>query len=398
MDIQVIGPFRKASGLGQAARLSANLLEQAGYTVHRVDFTLDNPSPEDAARGLAVADFRPARVTLLHLNAETVPLAAAYLPDVFSNSYTIAYPFWELDSPGACHPLGMDLVDEIWVAPEWAVGVFQPHTDRPVVNVGMSYETLPEIPRTEARALLERVTGVGPQAFVFLVTFDSFSFMMRKNPLGVIAAFRRAFDGMPGVRLVLKTQNRTRVADPAQAGIWQAVDDALRQDSRIVLINETLPYEDLLRLKKGSDAYLSLHRAEGWGFGMIEAMNLGVPVVATAYSGNMDFCTPDTCWLVDYSLTDVGPQDYIFVRPGQKWAEPDVADAARQMRALYDTPAERERRATAARDLVRHAFSETAIAARYAAQMRRILAQLDQAAAVPPQPPARPPAPHPAQG
>lgn len=371
-DIQVIGPFRKASGLGQATRLSADLLERAGYTVHRVDFALDNPSPEDAAR-VAATDIRPARINLFHLNAETVPLAAAYLPDAFSSAYNIAYVFWELDSPGACHPLGLDLVDEIWVAPEWGVEVFQPHTDKPVVNVGMSFETLPEIDRTDARRFMEHTAQVPPESFVFLVTFDSFSFMMRKNPLGVIEAFTRAFKDEPEVRLVLKTQNRTRVADPAQAGIWQAVDAAVQQDARIVLINETLPYEDILRLKTGADAYLSLHRSEGWGFGMIEAMNLRVPVVATAYSGNMDFCTPDTCWLVDYSLTEVGPQAYIFVRPGQKWADPDVADAARQMRQLFDHPKERATRAEAARALVRTQFSEAAIAERYAARVRTIL-------------------------
>jgi glycosyltransferase involved in cell wall biosynthesis len=384
VDIQVIGPFGKASGLGQATRLSATLLERAGHVVHRVDFSLDNPSPDDAAR-LAATDYRPARVNLLHLNAETVPLAAAYLPDVFSGAWNIAYPFWELDSPGACHFLGLDMVDEIWVSTGFGLTTFQPHTARPVINVGMSYETLPEIDREQARACLERAAGVPSGAFVFLVTFDSFSFMMRKNPLGVIAAFQRAFADTPGVRLVLKTQNRTRVADPAQAGLWQAVDRAVGHDSRIVLIDETLPYADLLRLKKGADAYLSLHRSEGWGFGLIEAMNLGVPVLATAYSGNMEFCTPDTCWLVDYRLIDVGPRDYIFVRPGQHWAEPDVADAARQMRALHDDPAERAARAAAARDLVRTRFSETAIAARYDKRMREILARLDTAA-----PPAAP--------
>jgi glycosyltransferase involved in cell wall biosynthesis len=333
-DIQVIGPFRKASGLGQATRLSADLLERAGYTVHRVDFALDNPSPEDAAR-VAATDIRPARINLFHLNAETVPLAAAYLPDAFSSAYNIAYVFWELDSPGACHPLGLDLVDEIWVAPEWGVEVFQPHTDKPVVNVGMSFETLPEIDRTDARRFMEHTAQVPPKSFVFLVTFDSFSFMMRKNPLGVIEAFTRAFKDEPEVRLVLKTQNRTRVADPAQAGIWQAVDAAVQQDARIVLINETLPYEDILRLKTGADAYLSLHRSEGWGFGMIEAMNLRVPVVATAYSGNMDFCTPDTCWLVDYSLTEVGPQAYICP------ARPEMGRSGCGGRGPPDAPAVR---------------------------------------------------------
>ena len=377
VEIQILGPFGKASGLGQATRLSALMLEQAGYSVHRVDFTLDNPSPEDAARTRALADLRPARVNLFHINVEALPLAAAYLPDVFSGSYNIAYPFWELDSPGACHPLGIDLVDELWVAPQFGVDVFQPHTDKPVTAVGMSYEDLPDIPRAPARARLEARIGSGPEDFTFLVTFDSFSFLMRKNALGVIEAFSRAFPkdapDAPPVRLVLKTQNRARVADPAQAALWQAVDAALRADPRLTLIDETLPYADILQLKKGADAYVSLHRSEGWGFGMIEAMNLGLPVLATAYSGNMDYCDQDTCWLVDYTLTEVGPQDYIFVRPGQKWAEPDLDHAAAQMRALYADPDTRAARTAAALDRVRRDFSQEAIAARYGARMRAIL-------------------------
>ncbi|ASP23574.1 glycosyl transferases group 1 (plasmid) [Antarctobacter heliothermus] len=384
VEIQIIGPFGKASGLGQATRLSALMLERAGYHVHRVDFTLDNPSPEDAARARALADLRPARVNLWHINVEALPLAAAYLPDVFSGSYNIAYPFWELDSPGACHPLGIDLVDELWVAPQFGVDVFQPHTDKPVTAVGMSYEDLPDIPRAPARARLEARIGAAPEDFTFLVTFDSFSFLMRKNALGVVEAFSRAFPkdapGGPPVRLVLKTQNRARVADPAQAALWHRIDAALQADPRITMIDETLPYAEVLQLKKGADAYVSLHRSEGWGFGMIEAMNLGLPVLATAYSGNMDFCDADTCWLVDYTLTEVGPQDYIFVRPGQMWAEPDLDHAAAQMRALYHDPDTRAARTTAALDRVRRDFSQEAIAARYGARMRAILDRLGAAA------------------
>lgn len=379
VDVQIIGPFYKASGLGQATRLSADMLERSGVTVNKVDFGLDNPAPEGFSRSETVADYRKARINLIHLNAEAIPMVYAYQPDAFTGAYNIGYFFWELDSPGACHYLGMDMLDEIWVSSEFGVQVYQPHTDRPVVNVGMSFERLPEIDAAEARAFLRRQTGLKEDDFAFLVTFDSFSFVQRKNPLGVLAAFRAAFPDEPGVRLVIKTQNRARIADPAQLRIWDQVDAVLAQDDRIVLVNETLAYEDLLRLKRGADAYLSLHRSEGWGFGMIEAMNLGVPVICTAYSGNMDFCSERTCWLVDYRMTELGPDDYIFVRPGQKWAEPDVADAARQMRAVFDDPAEARRRADAARAFVHDAFGEEAISARYGARLHEILVGISTA-------------------
>ena len=274
----------------------------------------------------------------------------------------------------------MDMLDEIWVSTEFGVSIFKPHVDIPVTNVGMSFEDLPEIDRDDARGFLQKTANIGADDFVFMVTFDSFSFVQRKNPIGVLQTFVNAFPQADpknkSVRLVIKTQNRTKVGDPEQIRIWEEVDKILEQDSRIILINQTLPYEDLLRLKKGSDAYISLHRSEGWGFGLIEAMRLKVPVLATAYSGNLDFCDPDTCWLVDYNKVELQPNDYIFVRPGQFWADPDLADAANQMRELYNNTELRTERANAAYKKIMTDFSLDAIGAKYAGRMRQILSSL----------------------
>ena len=170
----------------------------------------------------------------------------------------------------------------------------------------------------------------------------------------------------------MKTQNRDNVFDPVQMQLWARVEAIISSDSRIVVMNETLPYADLLKLKAGSDCYISLHKSEGWGFGMIEAMNLGVPVVATGYSGNMDFCSPDTVWLVKYKEAKLGPDDYIFVRDGQKWAEPDVDDAARQLYAVYSDDTARVARVAAAHAFVQQEFSVTAIARRYNDRLQTI--------------------------
>jgi glycosyltransferase involved in cell wall biosynthesis len=151
-----------------------------------------------------------------------------------------------------------------------------------------------------------------------------------------------------------------------------------------VVVNETLSYDDLLKLKSGCDCYVSLHKSEGWGFGMIEAMNLGVPVICTAYSGNMEFCTPETAWLVDYTLIPLAPDDYIFVREGQTWAEPDVADAARQMRAVKADAEGRRAKARAALAFVQQKFSAEAIAKRYQARLAEILTTLAPSAVKPP--------------
>ena len=224
--------------------------------------------------------------------------------------------------------------------------------------------------------MLDRL-GFKGDPFIFLTAFDSFSFVQRKNPIGTLRAFLSAFPrGDENTRLVIKTQNRTKVTDPVQKKIWEEVDRLIASDSRISVINETLTYADLVRFKKGCDAFVALHKSEGWGFGMIEAMNIGIPVVCTAYSGNMDYCSDETAWLVDYQEIELGPDDYIFVLPGQKWAEPDVTDAARAMRAVWDQPKQRAARIAAARRNVQEYFTAAAIGARYKARLDEIFADL----------------------
>ncbi len=376
VDVQLIGPLEKASGLGQATRLSAKALDLTGLRVNKVDFGLDNPSPEGFSSVQVHGGHARARINLIHLNAESVPLALAYEPDVFNGAYNIGYFFWELDSPAACHYLALELLDEVWVSSQYGVDIYRPATDRPVTRVGMCYEPVPDIDREEARAFVAQCCETEADCFTFLVVFDSFSFIQRKNPVGVLRAFQKAFGRDEDVRLIVKTQNRDRVGDPRQVEIWNEVDEIVASDERIVVVNRTLSYGDLLKLKKGSDCYVSLHKSEGWGFGMIEAMNLMVPVICTGYSGNMEFCSPETAWLVGYREVELEPDDYIFVVEGQKWAEPDIRDAARQMRAVRDNPEARAQKAETARKHVQRRFSPEVIAGQYEARLREILREL----------------------
>ncbi|WP_212668551.1 glycosyltransferase [Jannaschia aquimarina] len=376
VDVQLIGPLAKASGLGQATRLSADILRATGLDVRGVDFDLDNPAPEGFSSDFLVEEYGPAEINIIHLNAESIPLAFAYQPDVFSGAYNIGYFFWELDTPAYCHYLGMEMLDEIWVSTQYGVQIYRPDAaGKPVINVGMCYEDTPGIEREDARAYVERRFRFDESHFVVLVAFDSFSFVQRKNPVNALLAFQKAFADVPEARLVVKTQNRDSVFDPVQVALWDRVETIIQGDPRIVVINETLTYRDLLRLKAGSDIYLSLHKSEGWGFGMIEAMNLNVPVVCTGYSGNMDFCTPETSWLVDYEQVPLRHGDYIFVRPGSEWAEPSVDSAAQQLRAAYDDPAERLARTDSAKAFIKENFSVDAIARRYGDRLREILGQ-----------------------
>lgn len=377
VDLQVIGPFEKASGLGQATRLSGATIRRTGLPARFVNFGLDNPAPTGMSSASGAADQPvPARVNLLHLNGESVPIALAYMPDVFDGAYNIGYFFWELSKPAKTQRLALDLLDEIWVSTEYGVSIYQPEVDIPVRNVGMAVEPVPDPGREAGRAYVTRRLPAGPDTFVFLASFDSFSFLERKNPHGLVNAFRDAFGPADDVLLVLKTHNRDFVIDKHQAMRWERILEIAASDHRIVILNETLPYSELITLKRGADCYVSLHRSEGWGFGLIESMALGVPVLATGYSGNMDFTRPDHSWLVDYDLVAPRPNEYIFVDEGQVWAEPRHESAVAQLRAVRQQHAERERRAERARAFVEKNFSLDAQAAKYRARLDEIMATL----------------------
>ena len=371
-DVQLIGPLDKASGLGQATRLSAAVLKKLPYSLNLVNFDMDNPAPSGFSTSVAHGKLSKAKVNLIHLNAESIPMVMAYSADVFSDSYNIGYFFWELDSPARCHSLALEMLDEVWVCTEYGVSQYKEHCDIPVVNVGMSYESQDVPDKSVCKDYLNEKFGINNKTTVYLSTFDSYSFVQRKNPLAVIEAFKECFQGEEDVQLLLKTQNKTLVGDPEQLKIWRGIEYAIDGDSRIRLINRTFNYDELLKFKKAADCYVSLHRSEGWGFGMIEAMTLGVPVIATNYSGNLEFCKSDNCWLIDASDRYLAENDYIFVTPGQKWAEPDISHAKDAMRECFEKSEERIRKSDSAERFTASHFSTSAISARYRNRLEEI--------------------------
>jgi glycosyltransferase involved in cell wall biosynthesis len=168
------------------------------------------------------------------------------------------------------------------------------------------------------------------EKFTFLFTFDFLSVLKRKNALGVIEAFCSAFSPNEGPILVLKTINGDKRLNEMESLLWACSG---RED--VIIIDE---YFDVLKsatLMKLADCYVSLHRSEGLGLTMAEAMALGKPVIATAYSGNMDFMTSDNSCLIPWTpvLVGKGAEGY---PPTATWAEPDLVVAAAEMRHVYE--------------------------------------------------------------
>jgi glycosyltransferase involved in cell wall biosynthesis len=192
-----------------------------------------------------------------------------------------------------------------------------------------------------------------PERFYFLFSFDYWSSPYRKNPLGVLESFQRAFpNGSENVGLIIKSIGN--IDDYLE--IREAIRQASVTDPRIQVIHRSLPYNEMASLIRATDVYVSLHRSEGFGAGMAEAMSFGRIVVGTNFSGNTDFLTEQTGFPVPYILRPVEPHEYIWNSEPQVWAEPDLEAATRILRQVFEAPDLAMKRAKAGQMLVRQKY------------------------------------------
>ncbi len=195
----------------------------------------------------------------------------------------------------------------------------------PVIRVPYPVE-----PDAVASAGLTRARlGLAESAFLFLSILDFHSVSERKNPLGLIRAFKEAFAVHEGAHLVVKTA-RGRFDRKSYEAICAAA-----RGHNILVIDEVLPRGEVNALYSIADAYVSVHRSEGFGLTLLEAMSAGLPVIATGYGGNTDFMNATNSLLVDYELVELA-SDFKPYKRGWRWAEPDLAQAAALMRRLYE--------------------------------------------------------------
>jgi len=349
----VIGFASGNFGLAVAARNTVRMLVERGFEVRVIDI--------DAGGGRSGIDQTythlespdaieaPYAINLFHMNPPDIMRVMRGKPEwlKLSDRLNVCVPFWELSKlPDAWVPLleTMDLtlcpsrfvLDSVESsAPlsrcvHYPQGVFLP--DDIVSN--RSRFNLPE----------DRI--------LFLVSIDLGSDIDRKNPFAAIEAFRLAFPQNDGQATLVIKLNNEKVARQHFHGAQQLAE-LVSGRSDIILIEESMPYLDALSLYASCDALVSLHRSEGLGLHLLEAMMLGKPVVCTGWSGNMDFTTPENSLLVDYEFVPVESHHASYapsaIGEGQVWAEPDVEQAAMYFRKLAGDPALRASLGKAAR-------------------------------------------------
>jgi glycosyltransferase involved in cell wall biosynthesis len=334
--LNVTGYFHAELGVGEAARLLTRAIEATGTPHMTASQATCLSRQQHRYETRTGASDTPFDINLLCVNADvTAAFARDAGPAFFADRHTIGYWFWEVDPLPPLMHSAFDHVDEIWTATEYVGDIVRAAAAgrKPVYTV-----PLPLLPPRTVPAVTREQLGLPADRFVFLFVFDFLSVMERKNPLGAIEAFCAAFAPGEGPVLVLKSINGDlRVAD------LERLKRAAAHRSDIVIRDEYLSAGEKNALVAACDCYVSLHRAEGLGLTLAEAMALGKPAIATGYSGNLHFMTGENSFLVEYQLASAGAECGPYPS-GARWAEPDLQHAAQLMRAVYQYPDEAVRR------------------------------------------------------
>jgi glycosyltransferase involved in cell wall biosynthesis len=320
--VNVYGYAYAESGTGQIVRsvVAALAAEGIPYAVVPFTHTVSRQQQEFRDLGTEAPVFD---TNLICVNADAVPLffenMGAQLPQ---QARTIGLWAWEVEDLPDAMARSERYLDEVWGISEFTASALRRSISKPVRAFPLPVTRPPVRARTRAELGL-------PEGFLFLFCFDYDSVFRRKNPLAVVAAFRQAFADDPGVVLFIKTTNAGRHVDE---------DEELRAaaagQANIVVRDGYVSSEDYFSILNACDCYVSLHRAEGFGLTVAEAMALGKPVISTAYSSTLEFTNEANSFLVPVQLVEIGEGARPYP-PRSRWAEPDVDAAAAQMKRVY---------------------------------------------------------------
>jgi glycosyltransferase involved in cell wall biosynthesis len=320
--VNVYGYAFAESGTGQIVRSVVAALAAEGIPYAVVPFTRTISRQQHVFRDLGtVAPLFD--TNLICVNADQLPLFFESMGgQLLPGARNIGLWAWEVeDLPAAMAAVERHL-DEVWGISSFTAAALARSLTKPVRAFPLPV-VVPEVQR-RTRAEL----GM-PDGFLFLFCFDYDSVFRRKNPLAVVAAFRQAFPDRAGVVLYIKTTNAERHAADAKA-----LRAAVGGCANIVIRDAYVTSDDYFSMLDACDCYVSLHRSEGFGLTVAEAMALGKPVISTAYSSTLEFANESNSFPVPARIVEVG-DDAPPYPSYSRWADPDIAAAAEQMARVH---------------------------------------------------------------
>lgn len=323
--VNIIGPVFGEFGIGEDVRSLSNAILSLNIPINIIEY----PKRGNFAKASYSLKQFCSNEFKYPINIFCMPLFEIFrfisefgLSD-FDENYNVGYSPWELESWPNHFKFMANYLDEIWASSNHTFQAYKKQFNIPVSLIPL----IVELPKQAQEPQLVHIPYLDKSKFNFLYVFDSNSTFSRKNPHDVTQSFQKAFSDRSDVGLILKTMN------------YQFDDKKLNSDlqnySNITLINDCLSRANLFALYKACDAYISLHKAEGFGRTIAEAMLLKKPVIVSDYSGSRDFCTEETAFLVDGNLGAVDSYAYPFWFHNQ-WFYPNVESAANQMLLCFE--------------------------------------------------------------
>jgi glycosyltransferase involved in cell wall biosynthesis len=361
----IVGFFNAEHGVGEAARLLVEALREHSVPVSTIGYR------NTASRQLhkyETDEIGKYQTVVMAVNAELhAPLTQTFGEFFLRDTYVIGQWFWELEVAPPWYKPAYKYVKELWAPTRFIEQMLRNEAPR---KVEVRYMPLPlRMPRVVSGVSREQL-GLDDR-FMFLFTFDFMSVMKRKNPLGLVEAFKKAFAPGEGPILVLKSIN----GDSRPQGSAE-LEIAIEGRDDIIWMDKYLDSEMSAALMNLCDCYVSLHRSEGLGLTIAEAMLLGKPVIATGYSGNLDFMTPDTSYMVPWTRVKVGKGAEAYSSRAT-WAEPNLDVAAEMMRTVYESPEQAQAVANAGKHDLEQRFTREVTGARMKARLEEIWELLD---------------------
>ncbi|MBV8800034.1 MAG: glycosyltransferase family 4 protein [Alphaproteobacteria bacterium] len=373
-DVLLIGHLGQGTGLNRNSRMLQDALKGSGRRVSTLAYELP---ADEFAQGLTAWSERcgPHPTVVAAVNAQDIP--SLFIRDrhgILDSCNVIGFFLWETSAAPRVQELGVALVDEIWTPTNYVAGIYAPF-GKPVHVVGKGLFARRDWPARPP------ASNNGPVRF--LTVFDFHSSVERKNPLASVLAFRKAFPGAEKVEMIVKASNVDPQHPGNAQGQWEELSRASAGDRRIHVVTERYSEAQMQQLMRRTSCVVSLHRAEGFGYVLSDALALGLPVIATDYSGNTDFCDSENSYPVAYRLIPVRAQGAYWEDEEAIWADPDVDSAAAQMRQVYSDYPQALRKAARGRERLIEVYSKEAFAERLGKRLasRRPQPVLDPSAA-----------------
>ena len=327
--VNLIGFLRAGFGIGEATRLLHEALIDSD--IPHTAISVSHDDLEDKVESAADDQSLLYDINLICVNVDWLEMLSRRLgSDLMAERYFIGTWWWESNVLPPDLAAQIDYFDELWAGSTYVADSLSSYTDHPIRVFPLPIRVPEDQPAPDRAAV-----GL-PDGYLFMFSFDFNSTVQRKNPEGVIEAFRRAFPAGSGPQLVIKTINGHR-----HLGELERLRAMTSDRPDIEIFDGFLPTEERDGWARCTDCYVSLHRSEGFGLTMAEAMALGKPVIATAYSANLDFMDSDTAYLVP-------AEEWVLEQPtgpypaGTRWATPDIDEAARLMQLAAGDPAASE--------------------------------------------------------